>query len=127
MTSALGSRNMTSHRRLTALVFLMVALALIVGGVISFANTRRLAENDWWITHTHEVLASIDRLQANLAKAEQTQRSYLQSGDETLLPVYQVEAAQARDELKRLQELTADNSDQQRLIESIGPNVHGEL
>jgi PAS domain S-box-containing protein len=91
-----------------------VALALVaVVGMTAYAEVEKLRANDAMVDHTHQVIASLRKVQSLVSDAETGQRGYLITGDKLFLRPYN-EALNALDaELATLRNLISDNPDQQ--------------
>jgi CHASE3 domain sensor protein len=89
----------------------MALLALV--GVTAYTEVVKLRHNDAMVDHTHQVIASLRKVQALVSDAETGQRGYLITGDKLFLRPY-TETVNALDgELATLQALTSDNPAQQ--------------
>jgi PAS domain S-box-containing protein len=110
------------RRRVTVGFIVAVLLTLFIG----FSSWRgaRLAEQDaYWVSHTHDVLETIQLTNRNVIEAETSARAFALTGQEPLLLHYQ----SARDSTYRdedaLRHLTADNLSQQRRLGVLGQQV----
>ena len=96
-----------------------LALALLAANaLLAYLDIRAIVRGNWWVQHSREVVAQLERAASTLKDAETGQRGYLLTGKDEYLKPY-VDAANGLDkELDRLFTLTADNPDQQaRLAE----------
>ncbi len=96
-----------------------LALAVLAANaVLAYLDIRAIVRGNWWVEHTREVVAQLERAASSLKDAETGQRGYLLTGKDEYLRPY-VDASNGLDkELDRLVALTADNPDQQaRLAE----------
>ena len=96
-----------------------LALAVLVANaVLAYLDIRAIVRGNWWVEHTGEVVAQLERVASALKDAETGQRGYLLTGKDEYLKPY-VDASNGLDkELDRLVTLTADNPLQQaRLAE----------
>jgi PAS domain S-box-containing protein len=93
-----------------------VLMVLMINALISYRATRRLIANNQWVTHTHEVLAELEATLSIAKDAETGQRGYVITGKESYLEPYQRALEQIDDHLQRLDQLTADNPDQQERL-----------
>jgi PAS domain S-box-containing protein len=110
------------RRRVTVGFMVAVLLTLFIG----FSSWRgaRLAEQDaYWVSHTHEVIETIQRTNRHMIEAETSARAFALTGQEPLLVHYQA----ARDSIYQdedvLRRSTADNLSQQRRLDVLGPQV----
>ena len=96
-----------------------LALALLAANaLLAYLDIRAIVRGNWWVEHTREVVAQLERAASTLKDAETGQRGYLLTGKDEYLKPY-VDASNGLDkELDRLFALTADNPEQQaRLAE----------
>ena len=92
--------------------FALTLLVLAVGSTLGYQNARHLDANRRLVTHTREVLGSLDALLSVLKDAETGQRGYLLTEDATYLQPYQDALQRLSGELTRLTGLISDNPDQ---------------
>ena len=92
------------------------AVLLMLNAGLSFWNTRRLAVDQGWVAHTHEVLALTGEVFSTLKDAETGQRGFLITGDDRFLAPYQAALDHVEGRLAKLRVLTADNLRQQARI-----------
>jgi len=97
----------------------LVVLTVISAGSVYLVNQAR--EDAHWVVHTVEVENQILLAQLQLRRTESAQRGYLS----TSLPDFQTDfeqgAAHLTEVLTKLQQLTADNPVQGRLIDEMLP------
>ena len=96
-----------------------LALALLAANaLLAYLDIRAIVRGNWWVQHSREVVAQLERAASTLKDAETGQRGYLLTGKDEYLGPY-VDAANGLDkDLDRLFTLTADNPEQQaRLAE----------
>ena len=96
-----------------------LALALLAANaLLAYLDIRAIVRGNWWVEHTREVVAGLERAASTLKDAETGQRGYLLTGKDEYLKPY-VNASNGLDkDLDRLFSLTADNPEQQaRLAE----------
>ena len=114
------------RRRVTA-GFVVAVLLTIFIGVSSWRGARRAEPDAYWVSHTHEVMETIQRLSRHVIEAETSARAFALTGQDPLLAHYQT----ARDKIYRdegaLRHLTADNLSQQRQLDVLGPQVSTAL
>ncbi len=95
----------------------LVVLTIISAGSVHLVNLAR--EDSRSVVHTVEVENQISLVELQLRRAESAQRGYLS----TLLPDFQTDFEQAASQLTpaltRLQQITADNPVQKRLVDEI--------
>ena len=102
--------------RLIAVGFAVVLLALVGNGVWSAWNTYRVADNQWWVAHTHQVEAAIEQVVLAVVDAETGVRGFNLSGREDVLAPYNGARGRAEVSLRELADLTTDNPDQESRV-----------
>lgn len=105
----------------------MTLVALAVGGVFGYVNAHRLDVNRQLVAHTHEVIASLDRLLSTVKDAETGQRGYLLTGDAKYLTPYEGALTSASTELATLETLVADNPEQQDRLRALSTKTTARL
>jgi len=118
-----------SEMRATYLYLLggLAALLLIATAAASYFNVRTLFTNNAFVTHTHVVIAHLERVLSALKDAETGQRGFLITGREDYLEPYHDAVSRLPAEFQLLKTLTADNPSQQTRIEAIEPRVQSYL
>jgi PAS domain S-box-containing protein len=115
------------ERHLILWGFVTAAAILVFSGWQSYRNTTQFAEAAQWQKHTYEVLRSIDETAARLVDAETGQRGYLLTGNEAYLDPYR-EAIKNLDQVtSHLKDLTSDNPNQQKRIQTMEPLIEKKL
>jgi PAS domain S-box-containing protein len=98
-----------------------VAFVMILGvGFASYQSARNLTESHHWVAHTQEVLIEMEEMLSFLKAVQNKMRGYLLTGDESFLEAYQFAIDRLPMKISILRELTADNSNQQRLMTTLG-------
>ena len=87
--------------------FVIGALALIVVGMLALLSTRRLRNDENWVSHTHEVLTHLDRVEIQT-------RTLRGTGDPATVS-----------ELAAIRQLTSDNASQQLRVDTLTRMVDG--
>jgi len=101
-----------------------VALAALVGiGAFSFLSLSRLKNTSNQVEHTYKVINKLGTLLSQLTDAETGQRGYLLTGEIRYLKPYENAIASIDQNLDELQELTANNPDQQQHITQLSPLI----
>lgn len=105
-----------------------LAVTLLVGaGVVSYRNTLQLIEASERVAHTHEVLAGLERILADLISAETGERGYILTGDEQFLEPYHSGVSETFRHIHHVRELTADNARQQNRLAALEPMAQSRL
>jgi PAS domain S-box-containing protein len=104
-----SSRQNNSVENITALAALLSLLVLGGIGILSVITTNKLISTERWVTHTQEVIATLESGLALLTDAETKQRGYLLTGDDHFLKDCQDAQAQVATWSAQIRALTADN------------------
>jgi PAS domain S-box-containing protein len=99
--------------------FVMSFLALASIGWLSYHNTANLIATENWVSHTHEVIGTLESGLAILTDAETSQRGYLLTGNEDFLKDSQTAQAQISGWLEKIRNLTQDNPQQQQRLAAL--------
>lgn len=99
---------------------LVIALLGLSGmGWLSYRTTANLVATEQWVSHTHEVLATLEAGLAILTDAETKQRAYLLTGDDRFLQDSKNAQAQVGGWTKKLRALITDNPEQQQRLKEL--------
>ncbi|HEY5296372.1 MAG TPA: CHASE3 domain-containing protein [Verrucomicrobiae bacterium] len=97
-----------------------ISLAALLGiGWLSYRTTTNLVATENWVSHTRDVIATLESGLAILADAETSQRGYLLTGDAKFLEDSLNAQAQLKGWGENLQKLTADNPEQVQRLEKL--------
>src|ERR1700732_3876532 len=113
-----GKMQWKMRNRLVFGGFLVATAILMFVGWQSYGNTARFAEASEWRKHTYEVLRNLDETVARLVDAETGQRGYILTGDEAYLEPYRATIKNIDQTIRNLKNLTSDNPNQQKRIQS---------
>src|SRR5580704_9925760 len=112
-------------RRRVTIGFIVAVLLTLFIGFSSWRGARRAAQDDYWVSHTHEVIETIQRTTRHMIEAETSARAFALSGQEPLLTNYTMARQSVDADEVRLRRLTADNLSQQRRLDLLEPQVRG--
>ncbi len=105
-----------------------LALVVVGGvGIMAYRSTKELIDGADWVTHTHKVKETLAALLTSLTDAETGERGFLITGEERYLEPYQAALTVIDRQMREVRELTADNRDQQKRLDSLQPLVTGKL
>ena len=93
--------------------FTISLLVVIAVTIFSFKLFSDLLENSERVDHTHKVRGELEHLNSHLVDAEAGQRSYLITGEESYLKIYQSSLDQVEETLVDIKRLTVDDPRQQ--------------
>ena len=112
---------MTSRQRGNFILssFALAMVLLMVLGWLSYRSTMQLVETSQWVTHTHEVLANLQAILADVGAAEGGHRGYLLTGDEKYLEPYRSALEEINEHISKARQLTRDALIQQRRLDQV--------
>lgn len=108
-------------RQSPTLGYVLILAVLAANAVLMFVNLRTIVASERWTQHTLEVQNTLEQWLATLTEVESDQRSYLLSGDRSLLKPSEQTAGQLDRLQDQLEALTADNPDQQARLALLRP------
>jgi signal transduction histidine kinase len=114
---------MTFSSKAIAACALMILLGI---GVLSYWGTVRDEEDREWVTHTHLVVEKLQAVRIDITQAETGQRGYMLTGQDRYLELYGAGVNRARQDVKELRDLIADNRAGQEAIR-LKPLVEARL
>src|SRR2546421_10151557 len=89
-----------------------LALAILVlNMLVSYRNIINLVENNSKVAHSQQVLKELEGLLATANNAQNGQRGYVLTGEESYLKPYRAALSQVAEQINRVKELTADHPD----------------
>jgi CHASE3 domain sensor protein len=107
--------------------FILVFIALLAVGVVSYVNTDKLLNASKQVSHTHEVLENLDVIIQLLQEAETGQRGFLITGENRYLEPYNHAVANIQKSLDGVTSSTSDNANQQKRIGTLRPLIAAKL
>jgi len=110
------------RRRVTAGFIVAVLLTLFIG-FSSWRGARRAEQDAYWVSHTHDVMETIQRTTRHMIEAETSAPAFALTGQEPLLLHYLTARDSIYQDEDALRHLTADNLSQQRRLDVLGPQV----
>lgn len=106
---------------------LVVGLFFIGSGLLTYDNTKTVDKNSQLVTHTFDVVTTLDALSSTMKDAETGQRGYVLTGDAQYLEPYETAVTYVHDVLDQLAQLTIDNPQQQQRIQPLSRHVTAKL
>ncbi len=103
--------------------FCITLTVLVANVIVSYQNLLTLVENNSWVLHTQQVVNELEGTLLSVVNAETGQRGYVITGEESYLEPYQTAVLSISEPLKNLRQLTQDNSNQQRRLDSLEPLI----
>jgi signal transduction histidine kinase len=114
MNSLSGWENWKLH-----IAFGSAFILLTFVGALSYRSISESNESALWVTHTRDVLKSIELLRYSMEAITSNIRGFLITGDGSYLATYRANLADVRQQNMELRNLTADNPEQQRKIPAL--------
>jgi PAS domain S-box-containing protein len=114
------------RRRVTRGVIVTVLLAVFLS-FVSWRSARRADEDAHWVSHTYEVMATIQGTSRDVLETETSARAFALSGQELLLVHYRAVRDTVFVDENALRHLTADNLSQQRRLDVLEPQLRTAL
>jgi PAS domain S-box-containing protein len=101
-----------------------LALLLFCGvGTASYLSIQRLTEEKQWVIHSHQAIEGLDQMGISLSNAEGARSSYILTKNTVYREIYQSEKQKAYQVLKVIRQLTSDNPNQQRRLDTLEPLI----
>lgn len=94
-------------------------LVLMISSTASFLSIKNLLESNFWVNHTQDVIYNLNEGSAKIIEAQTNMRGYLLTGDEQFVHMYSDCESKSNDYFNKLDELTADNSSQQKEFQEL--------
>jgi PAS domain S-box-containing protein len=110
-------------RRRVKAGFIVAVLVTIFAGVSAWRGAVRAEDDDYWVSHTHEEMETIQRATRDLIQTVTSARAFGLSGEESLLAHQQTSREDVFRDVDRLRHLTADDSGQQRRVDVLEQQV----
>jgi hypothetical protein len=114
------------RRRVTGGLIVAVLLTVFLS-FWSWHGARRAEQDAYWVSHTYEVMATIQGTSRDVLEAETSARAFALSGQEPLLVHHQTARGNIYQDEDTLRHLTADNLSQQRRLDVLEPRVRTAL
>jgi signal transduction histidine kinase len=121
-----GPIEATLRRRVTGGLVVAVLLTVFLS-FWSWHGARRAEQDAYWVSHTYEVMATIQATARDVLEAETSARAFALIGQEPLLVHYQTARGNIYQDEDTLRHLTADNLSQQRRLDVLEPRVRTAL
>ncbi len=121
--SVLQSQSETSGwfplERKIRFTFGFAAISLVLIGAISYRAVNALRVTEEWVDHTHQVVASLNKLLSTITDGETGSRGYVITGDENFLEPYNSAVTGIAATQHELRALTSDNPEQQHNLDAL--------
>jgi PAS domain S-box-containing protein len=107
--------------------YAVALLCLMVVGTAAYFSVVRLREAMAWVEHTREVIGGVEALVAETMDAQNGDRGYAVTGDDTYLEPFRRAVAHIPPDLQRLRQLTSDNPAQQQRLAALTSLLETQL
>jgi methyl-accepting chemotaxis protein len=105
-----------------------VALLVVSGvGLVAYRATSELVDSSDWVSHTHKVKEVLSQVRSTVKDTETGQRGFLLTGEERYLEPYHSGMKGVDEAMRDLRELTVDNPDQVKRIDTLHILVTAKL
>jgi len=105
--------------------FALALVILVAASAASYRSTNQLTDTARWVSHTHEVIESLEEVLSAVKDAETGQRGFIITGEDRYLEPYNGAEARVQRSLQSIRELTRDNPNQQRRLEDLEALLNG--
>jgi len=112
-----GMRRQNNLR--AAGLFVLLVATLSLGTFISYRATTRIGDSEQWVSHTYDVMNSVDSLIVNLQRSQNAAADFVATGSPEYLQLYRDAASRSDQRIEKIQALTRDNAEQQIAVASI--------
>lgn len=99
--------------------FISFFMLLVLLGLASMVYLQRFAENNRWVSHTHEVISKLDKGLVLFNQLEVSQRGFLLTADDSSITRRDNAATELQKDITELAVLTKDNYFQQQQIKQL--------
>jgi diguanylate cyclase (GGDEF)-like protein/PAS domain S-box-containing protein len=110
---------MSLLNRKVQLALCSAILTLLVVGAVSYRGMVVSSESDQWVSHSHEVLQSLQDFVFAVESVESSSHGFALTGRESYLESYRAGLLRVARDQAAVRHLTADNPEQQRQIPSL--------
>ena len=111
--------SMTIDRH--TITFYIAMALLLLCGLATYLNTKRLINNDTSVEHSYQVVLTLDDIDSDISGLAASVRGYLITGLKDFISGVEHDRKDFVDDFGRLQQLTEDNPVQQKLLQQIKP------
>jgi signal transduction histidine kinase/CHASE3 domain sensor protein len=102
-----------------------IILVFVANGWVISSNVVALRDQQRWVSHTHEVIGTLEDILTKVTGAETASRGYLISHDRRFLDSFNSELKTSMENLVSVKALTADNPTQQESVRELDVLLRG--
>ena len=125
--AAVTDNHGRNTQRLTLAGFVSSFIVMAALSVLAFHQARTFGQSSEGLTHSQEILRTLEQMRAALAGAETSNRGYLITGDASYLEPYQMSLAKIPADMARLAQLLDGNPLQSAQATELKQNVDARL
>lgn len=107
--------------------FAVAFIVLTIIGIINYVHTSTLVENSRLVVESQELMVQLEDVLSDITDAETGQRGYLLTLNESYLKPYETAVTQVGRDLRKLEELLAQNESQQEELPRLKQAVEAKL
>ncbi|MEO8861272.1 MAG: CHASE3 domain-containing protein [Ginsengibacter sp.] len=107
--------------------YLGAFIVLLISYIISFVSTQNLMKQSRLVNHSNEVIHGLDNIVGFVTQSESAARGYIVTNEKSMLVKYNKSMENADSALQTLQQLTKDNPDQQKRLDSLKVLIHNKF
>jgi PAS domain S-box-containing protein len=112
----------------SATIGVLLALAVLIANAwVSLRNIQQLVQRDFWVEHTTDVIANVERLGGSVSDLLSAERGYLLSGHTSFREPYAAHRTRALSLLKTLISQTSDNAGQKQRLDRLDAELSNLL
>jgi hypothetical protein len=111
----------------TTVGLVAIVVLLLVNVLVSEWNIKRLVDNEHRVIQIQQVLTTLEEVLSTVTETETAERGFLITDEQQYLASYESAKTRISETLDRLTELTAHETQQQRLIEALRGRVAARL
>ena len=116
-----------SLRGIAWTAFAVAVLLLVGSSILLFRATRRFAESNVLVVHSHEVETVLEDLSSQVFEATNSRRAFAITGDESMLVDYQSAAQNIPRDLERLRQLMFGSEAHREELNQLASDIGSEL
>src|SRR5208282_1768882 len=114
-------------RRKVNVGFAVAVILTTLLGCLYWRGTQQAADDAAWVAHTHEVSTTLETILRHLVDVETGARGFALTGSEPFLEPYKTGKYAVAHDLQTLRLLVAENSDQQRRLETLQAEANARI
>lgn len=107
--------------------FGLTIIVVLTAAIVAYLSARRFMETSRWVSHTQEVLVTLDETFDQVQEIESGARGYLLTGSPRYRLSYEAALKLVDQKIKELRRLTFDNRDQQHRIDLLEPLIYEKI